>query len=161
MLDQVPSGGDATRQFDHLGVLAADLARGRSILRAALGIRQWTAEFDDAVNDVLVQFGRCDSGMCYEIVAPRSSASPVANALKKRVNVLNHVAYRVSNLEREAARLEQGGFRPVGEARPAIAYDQRPIQFFINADLFLIELIEAAHHQHRYYEQAAELLSAT
>ena len=37
-------------------------------------------------------------------MAPRSTSSPVRNALKKRVNVLNHVAYRVADLAAEAQR---------------------------------------------------------
>jgi hypothetical protein len=42
-------------------------------------------------------------------VAPRSPSSPVRNALKKRVNVLNHVAYRVTDLAAEAQRLRGAG----------------------------------------------------
>jgi len=146
--------------FDHLGVIVPDLSRGRAILGGAFGIRSWTVEFDDPVNDVYVQFGRCASGMCYETVAPRSPASPVRNALKKRVNVLNHVAYRVADLAAEAQRLRGAGFTALAEARPAIAYRQRAIQFFINADLFLLELIEAAEHQHRFIEQDADFVTA-
>jgi methylmalonyl-CoA/ethylmalonyl-CoA epimerase len=157
--DRVLTHGCADRQFDHLGVIACDLAHGRSVLEGALGIRWWTVEFDDTVNDVLVQFGRGNDGMCFEIVAPRSPDSPVRNALRKRVNVLNHVAYRVADLGREAKRLEQAGFRALAEPRPAIAYGQRRIQFFVNADLFLLELIEAAHHRHRFYERASEFVS--
>jgi methylmalonyl-CoA/ethylmalonyl-CoA epimerase len=146
--------------FDHLGVIVPDLLHGREILGGALGIRSWTAEFDDPVNDVYVQFGLCPSGMCYETVAPRSPSSPVRNALRKRVNVLNHVAYRVADLAAEAQRLRQVGFAAIADARPAVAYGQRAIQFFINADLFLIELIEAVEHQHRFFEQAAGLVTA-
>lgn len=153
MLDQrTLGGGDANMVFDHLGVIVPDLAHGRSVLAAALGIRFWTAEFDDPVNDVFVQFGRCGSGMCYEAVAPRSPGSPVRNALKKRINVFNHIAYRVADLATEAKRLQRAGFTAIADARPAVAYDQHVIQFFVNADLFLLELIEAAEHRHLYFE---------
>lgn len=160
MPDQFVREAGAGFRFDHLGVLAADLAHGRVTLQGALGIGSWTAEFDDPLNDVLVQFGRCGSGMCYEIVAPRSALSPVRNALRKRINILNHVAYRVADLGREARRLQRAGFRPLAEPQPAIAYGHRPIQFFTNADLFLLELIEAPHHRHRFHEQAAAIQSA-
>jgi methylmalonyl-CoA/ethylmalonyl-CoA epimerase len=140
--------------FDHLGVVVPDLAHGRAMLSGALGIRRWTAEFDDPLNDVFVQFGQCESGICYEAIAPRSPASPVRNALKRHVNILNHVAYRVGELACETARLEHSGFRAIGEARPAIAYDNHMIQFFMNADMFMVELIEAPAHRHSYVEQA-------
>ncbi len=145
---------DGNMVFDHLGVIVPSLAHGRSILANALGIRSWTVEFDDPVNDVLVQFGRCGSGMCYEAVAPRSPGSPVCNALKKRVNIFNHIAYRVADLAAEATRLRQAGFTAIAEPRPAVAYGQHAIQFFINADLFLLELIEAADHRHLYVDPA-------
>jgi len=82
-LDQQILATEGYMTFDHLGVLVSDLAHGRSILSRALGIRHWTVEFDDPVNDVFVQFGRCASGMCYEAVAPRSPESPVRNALSE------------------------------------------------------------------------------
>ena len=85
-------------RFDHLGVLVPDLAHGRRLLSSVLGVSCWTVEFEDPVNDVFVQFGRCPGGMCYETVAPRSALSPVRNALKRRVNIFNHVAYRVASL---------------------------------------------------------------
>lgn len=160
MPDLATFGSGSHMVFDHLGVIVPDLSHGRQILGGALGISSWTAEFDDPVNDVYVQFGLCPSGMCYETVAPRSPSSPVRNALKKRVNVLNHVAYRVADLAAEAQRLRQVGFAAIADARPAVAYGQRAIQFFINADLFLLELIEAAEHQHRFFEQAAVLVTA-
>lgn len=136
--------------FDHLGVVVPDLAQGRAMLEGALKVREWTVEFDDPVNDVFVQFGRCAGGICYETVAPRSADSPVRNALKRGVNILNHIAYRVDDLAAEGARLRREGFRPIGEPRPAVAYDHRLIQFFVSPHLLLVELIEAAEHRHRY-----------
>lgn len=153
-MDQQILATEGYMTFDHLGVLVSDLAHGRSILSRALGIRHWTVEFDDPVNDVFVQFGRCASGMCYEAVAPRSPESPVRNALKRRINVFNHIAYRVADLATEAKRLQQAGFTAIADARPAVAYDHHAIQFFVNADLFLLELIEAAEHRHLYVEHA-------
>ena len=145
---------DGKLRFDNLGVLVPDLAHGRRLLSNALGVGCWTVEFDDPVNDVFVQFGRCTGGMCYETVEPRSALSPVRNALKRRVNVFNHVAYRVASLANQAACLRAAGFGAIAEPRPAVAYDGRPIQFFANADGLLVELIEAPEHRHVYITEA-------
>jgi methylmalonyl-CoA/ethylmalonyl-CoA epimerase len=141
---------DGRLRFDHLGVLVADLAHGRRLLSSVLGVACWTVEFEDPVNDVFVQFGRCPGGMCYETVAPRSALSPVRNALKRRVNIFNHVAYRVASLADQAACLRAAGFAAIADPTPAVAYDNRPIQFFANADGLLVELIEAPEHRHVY-----------
>jgi methylmalonyl-CoA/ethylmalonyl-CoA epimerase len=151
-LDQPILATDMTMTFDHLGVVVPDLALGRQLLGDSLGIDHWTVEFEDAVNDVFVQFGRCGSGMCYEAVAPRSPRSPVRNALNRRINVFNHIAYRVTDLGCHAARLKEVGFTALDNARPAIAYGDRRIQFFVNTGMFLLELIEAVDHRHAFVQ---------
>lgn len=140
--------------FDHLGVLVPDLAHGRRLLSSVLGVSCWTVEFEDLVNDVFVQFGRCPGGMCYETVAPRSALSPVRNALKRRVNIFNHVAYRVASLADHAACLRAAGFSAIADPAPAVAYDNQSIQFFANANGWLLELIEAPGHRHVYVAEA-------
>lgn len=137
-------------RFDHVGVTTTDLASGRALLEGASFVRAWTAEFRDAVNEVWVQFGRCDAGMCYELVAPLSPTSPITRVLSKKINVLNHLAYLVDDLPAAAARLVALEFVPVAEARPAVAYGGGLIQFFVAPSRLMIELIEAPGHQHRY-----------
>lgn len=143
-------------EFDHIGIVVLDPASGQRMLGAAFRIARWTRVFEDPVNDVFVQFGLDPSGMCYETVAPRSPASPVRRALAEGVNIVNHTAYRVADLAAEAARLRRAGFLPVAEARPAIAYGNRPIQFFISRTRLLFELIEAPGHRHAYIEALPE-----
>lgn len=137
-------------KFDHVGITTTDLAAGRALLEGSIGVTAWTKEFRDERNEVWVQFGRCAAGMCYELVAPLSPASPVTRVLSKKVNVLNHLAYLVDDLKANAARLLAMQFVPVAEARPAVAYDGKPIQFFVAPTRLMIELIEAPGHDHRY-----------
>lgn len=136
--------------FDHVGIIVADLSSGREVLRQALRVNAWTAEFSDAVNDVHVQFGRDQAGLCYELIAPFSAKSPVSRALRTGANITNHVAYRVADLATERDRFLALDFSPVAEARPAIAYGGASIQFFMSPIFSLVELIEAPDHTHRY-----------
>ena len=149
--------------FDHIGFVVRDLVAGRETLRDGLGISEWTEAFRDPVNDVIVQFGRTpvgrpeapgDPGICYELITPLSSASPVTAALARGVNLLNHVAYRVAALGAEADRLEEAGFLVLGPPKPAVAYGGKPIQFFLSRTRLMIELIEAPAHQHVYHAAA-------
>jgi methylmalonyl-CoA/ethylmalonyl-CoA epimerase len=136
-------------KFDHVGVTTTDLAAGRALLEG-VGVRDWTVEFRDEINEVWVQFGRCGAGMCYELVAPLSPSSPIARVLSRKINVLNHLAYLVDDLAANGARLRAMEFVQVAVARPAIAYGGRLIQFFVAPSRLMIELIEAPGHQHRY-----------
>lgn len=134
--------------FDHLGILTTDLASGRLLVGAAFAIAEWTGEFEDPLQDVFVQFGRCAAGPCYEIIAPRSDKSPVQRALSSKVNIINHVGYLVENLGHEAERLAGQGFVAIGEPKPAVAFGLQPIQFFVSPARLLVELIEAPTHRH-------------
>jgi methylmalonyl-CoA/ethylmalonyl-CoA epimerase len=141
-------------KFDHIGLTTTSLEAGRTLLENSVGVRTWTQAFEDPVNDVWVQFGHDASGICYELVAPLSDHSPITRVLAQKVNVLNHVAYLVDDLPAQAQHMKAAGFYPVAPPKPAIAYGNKPIQFFISKSRMLIELIEAPHHQHRYMETA-------
>jgi methylmalonyl-CoA/ethylmalonyl-CoA epimerase len=143
-------------RFDHIGITTTSLDDGRRLLAAAAGVQKWTAVYRDEVNDVRVQFGCCSAGVCYELVAPLSPRSPISRALAQRVNTLNHLAYLVDDLAASGAHLVDTGFVPVGPARPAIAYKNSPIQFFVSESRLLIELIEAAGHRHSYIDAFAD-----
>jgi methylmalonyl-CoA/ethylmalonyl-CoA epimerase len=136
-------------QFDHIGVVVKTLRRGRDLLAPPLQITAWTREWEDPVNKVFVQFGYDQSGICYELIAPLGDASPVAQALKTKSRILNHVAYLVEDLAVEGERLRNASCFPIAEPSPAIAYGGRQIQFFMSPLSIIIELIEAPGHQHQ------------
>ncbi len=142
-------------KFDHIGVTTPDLDAGRALLAGSVGVTRWTEAFDDPVNDIWVQFGVDASGICYELLAPRSERSPINRVLSKKINVLNHVAYLVDDLAARNGHLVGMGFAAVAPAKPAIAYGNKPIQFFVSPSRLLIEMIEAPEHQHRYSQRAA------
>lgn len=136
-------------KFDHIGVVVKTLLRGRSLLGPALQITAWTREWEDPVNKVLVQFGYDQSGICYELIAPLGDGSPVAQALKSKSRILNHVAYLVEDLHAEGERLRSANCFPIAEPSPAIAYGGSLIQFYMNPLSVIIELIQAPGHQHQ------------
>jgi methylmalonyl-CoA/ethylmalonyl-CoA epimerase len=137
-------------RFDHLGVVVSDLAVGRSHFRSVFGVEVWTDEFVDPVNGVHVQFGLDGGGICYELIAPLGLESPVAGALRTGCRILNHVAYLTDHLEASAAELRANRYSPTGNPKPGIAYGGRRIQFFVSPLGFIVELIEAPEHKHRF-----------
>jgi len=136
--------------FDHLGLVVKSLDRGRRTLEESLLIAGWTAEIEDPVNGVRLQFGRDPAGVVFELLEPLDDKSPVYRALKSRTNILNHVAYRVADLAAGAARLRAAKHAPTSAPKPAIAYGGALIQFFISPLNLVIELIEAPHHVHHF-----------
>ena len=141
---------EVNMKFDHIGVTTGTLEAGRKLLELAIGVRAWTEAFEDISNDVWAQFGRDASGVCYELIAPRSDRSPILRVLGQKINVLNHVAYLVDDISAQGARLVDAGFVEAGPPRPGIAYGNRPIQFMVSPSRLIIELIEAPDHRHNY-----------
>ena len=127
-----------------------DLAEGREFLAGALAVRRWSAEFDDPVNGVALQFGADAQDVCYELLEPVGESSPLSKALASRKAILNHVAYRVPNLEAAAEHLMDRDCVPTGLPNPAIAYGGRRIQFFFTPLFMIVELIEALDHKHAF-----------
>lgn len=137
-------------KFDHIGLVVGDMAEGRKALEALFGVDRWTPVFEDPGIGVYVQFGRTGEGPCYELIAPLGEASPVLTALKRGINILNHVAYLTADLDAEAKRLEEMGSMMAGPAKPAVAYGGARVQFWITPQRFMVELIEAPDHEHVY-----------
>src|SRR5580658_9990519 len=125
------AGAGDRMKFDHIGIVAETLKAGRSAMADSFEITGWTGEFCDTLNGVFVQFCLDSSGICYELVAPLGDQSPVKAALSARRNILNHVAYLVSDLSAESQRLRSAGGIPIGSPKPAVAYAGRRIQFFV------------------------------
>jgi methylmalonyl-CoA/ethylmalonyl-CoA epimerase len=141
-------------KFDHIGLVVGDMAEGRQALEALFGVDRWTQVFEDPGIGVYVQFGRTQEGPCYELIAPLGEGSPVLTALKRGINILNHVAYLTADLDTEAKRLEAMGSIMAGPSKPAVAYGGARVQFWITPQRFMVELIEAPGHKHVYRVKA-------
>jgi len=139
-------------KFDHLGVIVSDLTIGREHFSRVYNVKEWTKEFVDEINGVYVQFFRDCSGICFELVAPINNKSPICNALTKKINILNHVAYLVDDINEEFNKSLDGEFIVLGSAQKAVAYNMKNIQFFYSEKLgYCLELIESSKYKHTFY----------
>lgn len=130
-------------EFDHIGIVVRDIEQGKQQMFEILSVAQWTDTLEDPLQKVYACFGRDRTGIRFELIAPTGPTSPLARVLSEGVNILNHVAYRVPDLQASAERLRTQRCAPVGPAQPGIAYDNKPIQFFLTPLRMLIELIES------------------
>lgn len=131
-------------KFDHIGLFVSDLDVGREKMSALFPIAKVSPVIEDAGLKVRIQFCTDASGIRYELVAPFGEGNPVSGVLESRKAILNHVAYLVTDLKSEAARLRREGALPLGPAKPAIAFDGRLVMFFLTPLHFIVELIEDA-----------------
>lgn len=130
-------------QFDHLGVFVKTLAQGRAVLESIVPIAAVSDPVHDPLLKVSVQFLRDTSGIRYEIVAPNGQGNPVDAVLSEQRGILNHVAYRVKDFDAEVARLREARCMPLGEPRPAVAFGNARVMFFLTPLRTIVELIES------------------
>jgi methylmalonyl-CoA/ethylmalonyl-CoA epimerase len=130
--------------FDHIGLFVRDIDEGRKKLNELLPISSCEEIVDDPGLRVRIQFCTDASGIRYELVAPFGEGNPVEGVLQSGKNILNHVAYRVSDIAKEIERMRQQGCMPLGRPAPALAFGGRQVVFFLTPLRFVVELIEDA-----------------
>ena len=129
-------------KFDHIGIFVKSLEIGREHFNLIYDINKWSEIFYDPIQRVEVQFGYDSSKICYELVAPKGKNNPVDKVLNDEKNILNHLAYKVENIEKEIERLKNRRCILISGPNPATAFKNKKIAFFYTPLRFIIEIIE-------------------
>jgi len=145
-----PAGGVAVGRpaielaFHHVGIGTADFEAAIATYQR-LGHRL-DVEVDDPVLNARIALLACPDGRgpWLEIVAPLSPGGPLSALLARRVlPAPYHTCYAARKLDEAAAALSDAGFRPLGEARPALAFDNAPVLFLYSPAVGLVELLQS------------------
>lgn len=130
-------------EFHHIGIFTKTLKQGQLAMSDLVPGINWRAPIMDKQLLVQVQFGTTKEGICYELVAPYGDGNPVDLALKKRSNILNHLAYSTENFDQDDERLINNcGATAITDSQPAVAFNNKRVRFYLNRLGFIIELIE-------------------
>ena len=124
--------------FHHLGILTKDIEGTYSRLSIDSNLEMPPTLFDpiQKVYIVFITLG----GIRHEIVMPAEINHSLSNLTKKKI-CMYHIAYEVKSIDNIGKTLRKKGFIPIDKPKPAIAFDNRLIQFFLNKDGYLMELI--------------------
>jgi len=130
-------------RFHHVGVGTTDFDEAIRIY-GALGHRLYRS-VDDPLLNVRVAFlrSRHGDGPWIEILAPLGEGGPLQSLIKRKLLPSPyHTCYAVADVHSASQDLQQLGFLPLGEARPAVAFDQALVAFFHHGALGLVELVQ-------------------
>lgn len=124
-----------------MGIAVRDLAAGLRLYTEVFGGRLVHRETlaGEGVELVFVDVG----GTLVELLAPLTDDGPLAKFLETRGEGLHHLAFEVSDLNRELARAVDKGLRPVAD-RPRHGSRSRLIAFLHPAALHgvLVEFVQ-------------------
>ncbi len=128
--------------FHHIGIFVKDIDYGQKTLQELIGIKKWSDTIHDPIQGVFVKFGYDSSQICYEIVAPADKHNPVEKVLRDGKNILNHIAFEVSDIDLEIKNLKSKGSLLISGPVKAKAFNNNSIAFLYTPLRFIIELIE-------------------
>jgi methylmalonyl-CoA/ethylmalonyl-CoA epimerase len=127
--------------IDHVGVVVGSLAESCAYYERNFGLRPIGGRIVDPLQDVELQFLADDGGARLELIRPLSADSPSARALKHGGG-LNHICYRVPDLDASVAALIASDAKLVRPPLPAVAFAGRRVAFLYTRQRELVEFVE-------------------
>ena len=128
--------------IDHVGIVVGSLEASAEYYTRQFGLKPIGGPMVDPLQDVELQFLEDDRGARLELIRPLSADSPVARALKQGGG-LNHICYRVADLESSVRALVAADAKLVREPQPAVAFNGRRVAFLYTRQRELVEFVEA------------------
>ena len=131
-------------RFTHIGVAVADIGKACEVYQNLFGHRILSGPVEDPIQDVVVCFvGSGMSGdLVVELVAPRSTQSPVTQILAKGGGGY-HVCYETDDLDAFLAKARESRCLIVSGPVPAAAFDGKRISWLYTPARQLLEVVEA------------------
>jgi methylmalonyl-CoA/ethylmalonyl-CoA epimerase len=136
-----PSGGP---RLHHVGFVVANIEASVPGMSRAL-LAHWNNEiFTDPLQRVRVTFLRGGhQSPLLELVEPLGQNSPVFRFLSDRGG-LHHLCYEVLSISEHLDRIRAAGGVIVSRAKPAVAFDGRPIAWALTREKLLLEFLQEA-----------------
>ncbi|MBL4709898.1 MAG: methylmalonyl-CoA epimerase [Flavobacteriales bacterium] len=113
-------------KIEHLGIAVKNIEESAKMYETLLGKPSYKTEVveSEGVSTMFFQIGESK----IELLEATNPESPIAKFIEKRGEGIHHVAYDVSDIELELARLKKEGFQLIHEV-PKAGADNKRIAF--------------------------------
>lgn len=129
-------------KFDHIGIIVKSILKSQKSLKKNFKLKNFGKLIIDKKIDVKVKFFKDKNGLIYELIEPISKKNPLNKILKKKINSIHHLAYRVKKFEKECINLRKNGYGFLTGVLRAKAFNYNKIIFVTTKENFVIEIIE-------------------
>ena len=129
-------------KFHHIGIFIKTIEEGDAFFKKILRIKKQSNVFEDHKIGVRVKFLYDDLNICYEIVAPLTKKNPVDEVINSKKNILNHIAYKTNNFDKDIEKLRSLNCIPVSKVFHAKAFGNSKVIFLLTSIGYIIELID-------------------
>jgi methylmalonyl-CoA/ethylmalonyl-CoA epimerase len=128
--------------FHHIGFFVKNIQTGYKELSKIIKIKKISKLITDNILLVKILFVIDNNGNRFELVAPNGKGNPVDEVLKKKKNIINHIAYTSDKFDLEVSNLRNQGCIPISAPKKAKAFKGARVIFFLTPMDFIFELIE-------------------
>ncbi len=113
-------------KIDHIGIAVKNMADSNALFARLLGQAHYKVETVDSEKVATSFFHIGDSKI--ELLEASDPDSPIAKFIEKRGEGIHHIAFEVSDIYAEVARLEAEGFIPINR-EPKHGADNKLVVF--------------------------------
>jgi catechol 2,3-dioxygenase-like lactoylglutathione lyase family enzyme len=128
-------------EFHHIGIFVDNIQKGKNYFKNILAIKKSSKIIYDKNLKVKILFIYDQNNVCYELVAGYGKNNPVDNTLNKKINLINHLAYKTNKFDDMIKKFKIEGNLQITKPKKAIAFNKRVV-FFLTKLGFIIEIIE-------------------
>jgi methylmalonyl-CoA/ethylmalonyl-CoA epimerase len=128
-------------KIEHIGIAVKDLKAANAVYETLLGVTPYKEEKVASEGVITSFFKTGDSKV--ELLMATDPNSPIAQFIEKRGEGLHHLAFSVTDIDKEVQRLVAAGFQVLNE-QPKLGADSKRIVFLHpkSAHGVLVELCE-------------------
>ena len=127
-------------KIHHFGYITKDIDKVSKVYQS-LGFENVGNCIIDNLRKISIQFMSNDES-CIELIMPLDESSDFYPLLKKYMNTIYHICYKVENIEETALILRKQGFIQTTKIQPAVAISNHNVAFFLHPVMGIIELLE-------------------
>lgn len=142
-MPDLPGNGEEKLTLHHFGIAVPQIEPAAELYVGRFGYTVESPIIHDPRQTAFVQFLRLPGDSIYlELVAPDGPESKLSASVK-RGGGLNHLCYRVADIEETVRELREKQMTILCEPVAATAFPGRRIAWLMGRDLIPVELVEA------------------
>ena len=111
--------------FHHIGILVDKLEHGIDFFSKFRMKTKFSKIFYEKELGVKIIFFKKNNKITFELISPYGRKSPIANLLKKRSSIINHIAFKVKNLKKSTKFLKSLRCIQITKPKKAKAFNGR------------------------------------
>ena len=130
-------------KFDHIGLAVENIEQYfKTVLEPVFHCTMTSKIFTDELQGSKVAFAETIDGTTLELVEPMGPKSPVAPILANKRGGLYHMCFLAGDFEKDIERCKKNKFTMISSPKPAIAFNNRRVAFFLTPSNEVIEILE-------------------